>query len=101
MTQKRTYLAATEGKSWTLQSGLSYTLRSPDFWFRTVGFSVFPVLIPKLVGVINYLYVSREALGSFPPSILAILTVDLPFVLFHAAAWLFVTRKWSRERMHP
>ncbi len=33
-------------------------------------------------------------------SLLAILTVDVPFVLLHIAAWLLVTRKWSRERMH-
>ena len=94
------YLKHIENGEWNFRDACLYTSRNKNFWINSVGFAIWPVLIPKYFGAINLLYASEEFLNSFPTAIFVIFTVDVPFVIFSFAAWLIVTRYWSKTRMH-
>jgi len=94
------YLKHIENGEWSLKDSCLYTMKNKHFWINTIGFAVWPVIIPKLFGTINLLYASEEFLLNFPSSILVIFTVDVPFVIFSFAAWMIVTRYWSKTRIH-
>lgn len=94
------YIKHIENGEWNFVDACRYTLKNKNFWINSAGFAIWPVIVPKLFGTINLIYVSKEFLNSFPKSILVILTVDIPFVIFSFAAWLIVTRYWSKTRIH-
>ena len=77
-----------------------YILKNKDFWFNTLGFAIWPVIVPTLFGVINRLYVSASFLESFPASILSIITVDVPFILLSLVAWMIILYRWSKGRLY-
>ncbi len=97
---KVAYLKHIEGDDWTLRDACLYVIKNKNFWLNTLGFAVWPIIVPKYFGTVNLLYVSEEFLRTFPRSVLTIFTVDLPFVILSFAAWLILTRRWSRTRLH-
>ena len=99
-THKTKYLAHMRGKEWTFRGALVYTLRNGDFWLNSIGFAIWPVIIPKFFGVIHLLYVSPQFMESFPASILSIPTVSLPILIFSAIGWVMVLRLWCKNRIH-
>ncbi|MBE6675505.1 MAG: hypothetical protein E7594_01555 [Ruminococcaceae bacterium] len=99
-THKTQYLAYMNGREWSFKKTLAYILKNPDYWSASLGFAIWPVILPKLFGAIHRLYVSPELLISFPRAILSVLTVSLPIVVLSAVAWLLVLRLWCKNRMH-
>ncbi len=99
-THKTKYLAYMSGKDWSFKETLSYILKNPEFWSASIGFAIWPVMLPKLFGAIHRLYFSPELLLSFPRAILSVLTVSLPILILSAVAWLLVLRSWCKNRMH-
>ena len=97
---KVNYLRSLGGEKWNLKSAFLYTVKKPMFWYNFVGFAVWPVILPRLFGVINLLYFDKNLLQSFPNSILVILTVDIPFLLLSILAWMIVLKLWSKKRLH-
>ena len=94
------YFRSLGDNSWTFGAACRYIVRCPDFWYNAAGFAVWPALLPSLFGVIHRLYFSAEFLESAPLRLLAILTVDLPFILVNFIAWIILLRYWSKNRMH-
>jgi len=99
-THKTKYLAYMSGTDWSFKETLSYILKNPEFWSASIGFAVWPVMLPKLFGAIHRLYFSPELLLSFPRALLSVLTVSLPILILSAVAWLLVLRSWCKNRMH-
>lgn len=99
-THKTKYLAYMSGKDWSFKETLSYILKNPEFWSASIGFAIWPVMLPKLFGAIHRLYFSPELLVSFPRALLSVLTVSLPILILSAVAWLLVLRSWCKNRMH-
>ncbi|MBQ7378103.1 MAG: hypothetical protein IJW70_00320 [Clostridia bacterium] len=99
-THKTKYLTYMSGKEWSFKHTWGYILKNPEFWQVSIGFAIWPVIIPKLFGSIHRLYVSPEFLASFPLPILSVFTVSLPILMLSAAAWLLVLRSWCKNRMH-
>ena len=99
-THKTKYLAYMSGKDWSFKETLSYILKNPEFWSASIGFAIWPVMLPKLFGAIHRLYFSPELLVSFPRALLSVLTVSLPILILSAVAWLLVLRAWCKNRMH-
>ena len=93
--QKLQYLHHIEQSGWSFGDGASYVIKNKQFWMNTVGFAVWPVMIPGLFGVINRLYVSKSFLEQFPKQVLVIFTVILPFALLSYLTWNVVLRYWS------
>ena len=99
-THKPRYLAYMSGKEWSFKETLAYILKNPEFGSVSLGFAIWPVILPKLFGAIHRLYFSPELLVSFPRAILSFVTVSLPIVILSAVAWLLVLRSWCKNRMH-
>ena len=99
-THKTKYLAFMSGKEWSFQQTFAYILKNPEFWSASIGFAIWPVMLPKLFGAIHRLYFSPELLVSFPRALLSVLTVSLPILILSAVAWLLVLRAWCKNRMH-
>ena len=99
-THKTKYLAYMSGKEWRLKETLNYILRNPEFWSTSLGFAIWPVILPKLFGAIHRLYVSPEFLASFPRPILSLVTVSMPSLILSAIGWLLALRSWCKNRMH-
>ena len=99
-THKPKYLAYMSGKEWSFKSTFDYILKNSDFWSGSIGFAVWPVIIPQLFGAIHRLYVSPEFSARFPRPILSLFMVSLPILVLSAAAWLLVLRSWCKGRMH-
>lgn len=99
-THKTKYLDYMSGKEWSFKEALTYTLKNLDFWLNTIGFAIWPVIIPKFFGAIQRLYVSAAFLESFPRAILAIPTVSLPIVILSLTGWVLTLRGWYKERLH-
>ena len=99
-THKTKYLAQMEGKEWGLGEGIKYTLKNRDFWLNSIGFAIWPILIPKIFGAIHRLYFTPTFLESFPQAIISVLTVSLPIVILSAIGWVFVLYRWSKNRLH-
>lgn len=99
-THKPRYLAYMSGKDWSFKETLAYILKNPEFWLASIGFAIWPVILPKLFGAIHRLYFSPELLLSVPRAILSLVTVSLPIVILSAVAWLLVLRSWCKNRMH-
>ena len=99
-TYKVNYLAFLKYEKWNVKKALIYILKSKDFWYNTLGFAIWPVILPTLFGVINRLYVSTSFLESFPASILSIITVDVPFTLLSLVAWVIILYRWSKGRLY-
>jgi len=99
-TLKPRYLAYMSGKDWSFKETLAYILKNQEFWSVSLGFAIWPVILPKLFGAIHRLYFSPELLVSFPRAILSFVTVSLPIVILSAVAWLLVLRLWCKSRMH-
>ena len=98
--QKLQYLRHIENTSFQLKDAFFYVIKNKDFWKNCLGFSVWPIIIPKIFGVINLLYVSRGFLNSFPKFILTVFTVDLPFILISFITWIVFLHRWSANRLH-
>ena len=99
-TYKVYYLHTLGAEKWSLRSAFLYTVKNPGFWYNFAGFAVWPIILPRLFGVVNLLYFDQSVLQSFPNSILTILTVDLPFLLLSVPAWLLVLHHWSKKRLY-
>jgi len=99
-THKTGYFAYMSGKEWSFRETLQYILKNADFWSASLGFAVWPVMLPKLFGAIHRLYFSPEFLASFPRAILSVVTVSLPILILSAFGWLLVLRSWCKHRMH-
>lgn len=99
-THKTRYLAYMSGKEWSYKETLVYVLKNPEFWSASLGFAVWPVILPKLFGSIHRLYFSPEFVASFPRAILSVVTVSLPILILSALGWLLVLRSWCKNRMH-
>lgn len=99
-THKPRYLAYMSGKDWSFKETLAYILKNSEFWLASIGFAIWPVILPKLFGAIHRLYFSPELLLSVPRAILSLVTVSLPIVVLSAVAWLLVLRSWCKNRMH-
>ncbi len=99
-THKTKYLAYMKGKEWSFKDTVEYILKNTDFWSGSIGFAIWPVIIPKFFGAIHRLYVSPEFLVSFPRSILSVLTVSLPILILSAVGWVLVLRSWCKNRLH-
>ncbi len=99
-THKPRYFAYMSGKNRSFKETLVYILKNPEFWSASIGFAIWPVILPKLFGAIHRLYVSPELLVSFPRLILSLLTVSLPILILSAVGWLLVLRSWCKSRMH-
>lgn len=98
--QKLQYLKHIEGGAWSFGDSVIYTLKNKAFWANSIGFAIWPIILPKLFGVINLLYVSKDFLETFPKSILVLFTVDLPFLLLSLVAWVVIQHFWSIKRLH-
>ena len=98
--QKVQYLKHIENTSFDIKDSCLYVLKNKDFWKNSIGFSIWPIMIPKIFGVINLLYVSAEFLQIFPKSILTIFTVDLPFIAISFVTWIVMLYSWSAKRLH-
>lgn len=99
-THKPKYLTYMTGKEWKLKEAVIYTVKNFDFWYNTIGFAIWPVILPKLFGAINRLFVSIEFYNTFPLSILSIATVSVPIILFSLVGWLLVLKYWYKKRLH-
>lgn len=99
-THKPKYLGYMQGKEWSLRETVAYILKNSDFWLGSIGFAIWPVILPKFFGAIHRLYVSSEFYVSFPTSILAVLTVSLPMMILSAVGWMLVLRSWCKNRLH-
>ena len=99
-THKTKYLTYMSGKEWSLKETLAYVLKNTDFWLNTIGFAIWPIIIPKFFGAIQRLYVSATFLETFPRAVLAIPTVSLPIVILSLAGWVLTLRTWCMGRLH-
>lgn len=99
-THKTKYLTYMSGKEWSFKETLAYVLKNTDFWLNTIGFAIWPIIIPKFFGAIQRLYVSAAFLETFPRAILAIPTVSLPIVILSLAGWVLTLRTWCMGRLH-
>ena len=99
-THKTKYLAFMKGKEWSLKVTLGYTLKNSDFWLNSIGFAIWPVIIPKFFGVIHLFYFSPDLVANMPGAILSIPTVSVPILLFSAVGWVIVLRLWCKTRIH-
>ena len=99
-THKTKYLASMKGKEWSLKGGIEYTLKNGDFWLNSVGFAIWPIIIPKFFGVIHLCYFTTNFVSSFPQAILSILTVSVPIFIFSAIGWVIVLHQWCKNRLH-
>ncbi len=99
-THKPKLLAYMKGKEWSFKAAAGYILKNSDFWLNSIGFALWPMIFPKLFGVVNSLYFSPDFLESFPRSILSALTVSLPILIFSAIGWVIVLHRWCRDRIH-
>ena len=97
-THKTKFLNFTAEKEWTLTQTVTYIAKSTDFWLCSIGFAVWPIMLPRLFGAINRLYVSPEFYQSFPLSILSVVTVSLPGILLCFAGWVLVLSHWYSRR---
>ena len=99
-THKPRYLAYMNGKDRSFVDTWVYILKNPEFWSASIGFAIWPVILPKLFGAIHRLYFSPELLESFPRAILSAVTVSCPILILSAAGWSLVLRWWYKNRMH-
>ena len=99
-THKPKYLSYMRGKEWSLQDTVKYVLKNTDFWSGSIGFAVWPIIVPKFFGSIHRFYVSPEFLESFPRAILSVVTVSLPILILSAIGWVLVLRTWCKNRLH-
>ena len=94
------YFRAIGDHQWSFSFSCQYTIKNADFWYNVIGFSVWPVLIPKLFGVIHHLYFSTTVLEKVPAPIISLLVVDLPFIPISFLIWIFIFRHWSKKGLH-
>ena len=99
-TQKTKFLTYMSGKKWSFKESISYILKSSDFWLNSIGFALWPMIVPKLFGVVNLLYFSPSVVENFPQSLLSALTVSLPILIFSGIGWELTLRRWYQSRMH-
>ena len=99
-THKTKYLAYMKGKEASLGEAVKYALKNSDFWLNSIGFAIWPVIIPKFFGVIHLLYFSPELVASFPQQFLSVITVSVPIVIFSAIGWVVVLHQWCKKRIH-
>lgn len=97
---KAKYFAYMEGRERSLKETALYTLKNADFWLCSTGFAIWPIILPKLFGAINRLYLSPELYEMFPLSILSVLTVSLPILVLSFVAWVLVLRSWEKKRLY-
>ena len=97
---KSKFLAYMSGKEWSFKEVLKYTLKNSDFWLNSVGFAIWPMILPKFFGVINLFYFSPDFVANFPRSILSALTVSLPILLFSFIGWVLTLHRWCKDRIH-
>ena len=95
------YLRFLGENQWTFPSACKYTIQNPDFWYNAVGFCIWPVLIPKLFGVVCrfYFFYHPDVLEKIPASLLSLPFVDLPFFLLAFLMWVCILRHWSKNRI--
>ena len=98
--EKAKYFAYMEDRENSIKETALYTLKNVDFWLCGAGFAVWPIILPKLFGAINRLFLGAELYKTFPLSILSVLTVSLPILVFSFAAWVLVLRHWEKKRLH-
>lgn len=98
-TYKTGYLACMNGEEWRVGSAAGYTVRNLDFWLNTIGFAIWPVIVPRFSGAIHLLYVSPEFLAGFPAAVLSVPTVSLPIVVLSLVGWILTLRGWCKGRM--
>ncbi len=98
--EKARYFACMEGREKGLRETALYVLRNADFWMCSIGFAIWPLVLPMLFGSINRFWVSAEFYNRFPPSLLSVLTVSLPILILSFVAWVLVLRSWEKNRLH-
>lgn len=99
-THKVRYLQALGEGTWSFPSACKYTVRNPGFWYQTAGFAPWPVILPRLFGVIHKFYFSESFLQAVPGPIVSLIVVDVPFVILSFLTWVFILRHWSLKRIH-
>ena len=99
-THKPKFLLYMKEKEGSLKATIGYTLKNSDFWLNSIGFAIWPIILPKLFGVVNLLYFSPEVIAQFPRPILAALTVSVPIFIFSALGWVLVLYRWCKNRIH-
>lgn len=99
-TQKTKFLTYMSGKQWRFKESTGYILKSRDFWLNSIGFALWPMIVPKLFGVVNLLYFSPSVVENFPQSLLSVLTVSLPILFLSGIGWEFTLHRWYQSRMH-
>lgn len=99
-THKTKYLAAMKDKEWSLKGEFRYILKNSDFWINSVGFAIWPIIIPNFFGVIHLFYFRPNFVECFPKAILSIMTVSFPILIFSAIGWGLVLRQWFKNRLH-
>ena len=97
--QKRRYLDHLGDGEWSLKDSVLYTVKNPIFWRNTIGFAIWPVIVPRFSGAIHLLYVSPEFLAGFPAAALSVPTVSLPIVVLSFVGWILTLRGWCKGRM--
>lgn len=99
-THKTNFLKFMEGKEWTPAQTVVYIAKSVDFWLCSIGFAVWPIMLPRFFGAINRLFVSADIYQSFPLSVLSVATVSLPIILLSFVGWALMLSHWYRQRLH-
>ena len=98
-THKVKYFQEIGDHPWSFSFACRYTIKNIDFWYNVIGFSIWPILIPKLFGVLHTLYFSAAVLEKIPAPFISLLVVDLPFIPISFLIWIFVLRSWSKHRL--
>ncbi len=94
------YFQSVGDNQWNFSYSCRYTIKNVDFWYNVIGFSIWPVLIPKLFGVIHHLYFGAIILEKIPAFLVSLLVVDIPFIPISFLIWIITLRYWSKKRLH-
>lgn len=94
------YFQSLGDNQWSFSHACRYTIKNVDFWYHVIGFCIWPVLIPKLFGVIHHLYFGAAVLEKIPAPVISVLVVDLPFIPISFLIWILILRNWSKKRLH-
>ena len=98
--QKRRYLDHLGDGEWSVKDSVLYTVKNPIFWRNTIGFAIWPVLIPRIFGAVTHLYFSEQTMETVPLSLLVIVSIVIPSFICSFLAWPCVLYHWSETRIH-
>ena len=99
-THKTKFLTHMRDKEWSLGGGIKYILKNSDFWLNSIGFAIWPIIIPKFSGGLNLCYFSQKFIDRYPKAVLNIFTVSIPIIILSAVGWMLVLYQWNKNRLH-